>query len=269
MALQLIVNADDYGWDEAASQGILQLAKSGKLSSVTVMANKASDEDLLALATYRSKLSIGLHVTLNEGKPLSPFHEVLSLVNNQGEFYSSSTLWRRFLLGQVERSQIQLEIARQVQRLRVFGMEPSHADSHQHIHQFPLLGKAILKTLRLQGITKVRRCLPENTSDFRRLILTCFDRYTSSTLCSFQSPSLLLTSFAQSQKAELSQLKEQLHFLKERPHSSVELMCHPALSNREDSYLNRKAEYDFLMYSDWQQMLKDEGVDCVNYHTFS
>ncbi|RZK19263.1 MAG: ChbG/HpnK family deacetylase, partial [Hymenobacter sp.] len=111
-----------------------------------MMANFASDAELRALARLASPtLSVGLHLTLNAGQPLSAASQVPSLVDADGQFYTSSQLWQRFLRGQVKRAEMQLEVAAQLRRLAAAGRAPTHADSHQHLHQYPLLGPALLR----------------------------------------------------------------------------------------------------------------------------
>ena len=75
------------------------------MSSTTVMANFASAADLRELSRLASPaLSVGLHLTLNAGEPVSAASQVPSLVNAEGQFYSSSQLWQRFLQGKVRRA---------------------------------------------------------------------------------------------------------------------------------------------------------------------
>lgn len=266
--MKIIINADDYGLDEEANQGILTLVRAGVLSSLSIMANMADDYALKNIAIHTNTVSTGIHVTLNEGKPVSNPVQIRSLLDENGYFFSSSELLRKFSCGLVKPYHIELEIRNQMGRLRDFGIDISHADSHQHLHQYPFLGKIILAVLQKEGIKKVRRCLPETTTDFRRKVLNGFHFLSKNNLKPFKSPELLVTSFALQKDANLAIFESSMQDLKARKISVAEFMCHPALSNREDSYLNRKAEFDFLFYAPWQEALKAQGIDWVNYRNF-
>ncbi|RYY13931.1 MAG: ChbG/HpnK family deacetylase, partial [Cytophagaceae bacterium] len=168
---RLIINCDDYGWDAPATQAIVELGAAGQVSSTTVMANFASDADLRELAKLASPtLSVGLHLTLNAGQPLSAASQVPSLVGADGQFYTSSQLWQKFLRGQVQRADLKLEIAAQLRRLAAAGLDLSHADSHQHLHQYPLLGPALLRILHELGVRRVRRLTAAGRLDGRGLV---------------------------------------------------------------------------------------------------
>jgi len=263
--MKLIINADDYGWDSDATQAILSLIRANKLLSTTIMANLASDDDLQAIVSFTQTVSTGIHVTLNEGKPVSQTSTIPSLVNQKGFFYSSSQLWSNYLKGRIQKEHIERELNAQLNKLKDFGIIVSHADSHQHLHQYPFLGKVILEVLSKAGINNVRRSLPEVSTDFRRLVLTGFHFLSQNNLSQFSCPDVLVTSFAHQKQANLELFQEQILALNKRGVQCAEFMCHPGLSNRPDSYLNRKGEYNFLLDADWIKVLENEKVELINY----
>jgi chitin disaccharide deacetylase len=263
--MRLIINADDYGWDKDANLGIISLVRGGGLSSVSIMANLADDDALKNIAVHTQTISTGIHVTLNEGKPITDPRQVRSLLDEEGCFLNSSQLWSKVLSRKIKEYHVTLEIRNQMRRLRDFGIDISHADSHQHLHQYPFLGKMILQTLRNEGIKRVRRCRPENATDFRRVVLADFHLLSQNHLRPFKTPDVLVTSFAHKRDATLSIFQDSIQSLLKRKYNCAECMCHPALDNRGDSYLNRKAEYSFLMFAPWQEILEEEGVELINY----
>lgn len=265
--MKLIINADDYGWDEDSTQGILTLVRAGALSSVSIMANMADDYALKNIALHTNTVSTGIHITLNEGKPLSNPAEVTTLVDENGSFYNSSKLWKRAISGKVKYSHIQKELEAQLGKLRDFGIAISHADSHQHIHQYPFLSKSILDTIASLGVKNVRRCKPESVNDFRRKILLGFHFLSKGNLKSFKSPDVLGTNFAHQKEANMFLFEDFVEKSLNKDYDCVELMCHPALSNRPDSYLNRESEFAFLLYSPWKQFLEEAEVEWVNYRS--
>ena len=189
MQKKLIINCDDFGWDAPATEAILELGAAGQISSTTVMANFASDADLRALQKLASPtLSVGLHLTLNAGQPLSAAAAVPSLVDKDGQLYSSSQLWQRYLRGQVRWADLKTEIAAQLRRLAAAGLPPSHADSHQHLHQYPALGPALLVILRELGVRRVRRLTARGRLDGRGLVLQAFALSSRPALRGFATP---------------------------------------------------------------------------------
>jgi len=266
--MKLIINADDYGWDEDATQGILTLVRAGALSSVSIMANMADDYALKNIALHTNTISTGIHITLNEGMPVSNPVNVASLVDESGYFYKSSKLWERVISGKVKVSHIHKEVEAQIEKLRDFGIDISHSDSHQHIHQYPFLSKSILDAIASLGVKNVRRCKPESVSDFRRKILMGFYFLSKGNLKTFKTPDILGTNFAHQKEANMFVFEDFVKKSLYKDYTCIELMCHPALSNRPDSYLNRESEFAFLLYSPWQQFLEDEDVEWVNYRSF-
>ena len=253
MLKKLIINCDDYGWDAPATQAILELGAAGQVSSTTVMANFASDAELHELARLASPtLSVGLHLTLNAGQPLSAASAVPSLVGADGQFYSSSQLWQRYLRGQVRPAEMKMEVAAQLRRLASAGLALTHADSHQHLHQYPLLGPALLGILRELGVRRVRRLTAAGRLDGRGLVLRAF-----------ATPGALVSTFStEPASAEGFQRGVAAAF---RRASVAEFMSHPGLSERPGSPLMRVPEYAFWRSGEASEILRELGGEVVSY----
>jgi len=261
---KLIINCDDYGWDVPATQAILELGAAGQISSTTVMANFASDADLRALRKLASPtLSVGLHLTLNAGPPLSAATAVPSLIDADGQFYSSSQLWQRYLRGQVRRADLKTEIAAQLRRLATAGLPPSHADSHQHLHQYPLLGPALLSILRELGVRRVRRLTAAGRLDGRGLVLRAFAGSSRPALRGFATPGALVSTFS-TEPASASGFRRGVGAAF-RQAEVVEFMSHPGLSERPGSPLMRVPEYEFWRGGEARELLRELGGELVSY----
>jgi predicted glycoside hydrolase/deacetylase ChbG (UPF0249 family) len=262
---KLIINCDDFGWDAPATQAILELGAAGQVSSTTVMANFASAAELSELARLASPtLSVGLHLTLNAGQPLSAASQVPSLVNADGQFYSSSQLWQRFLRGKVRRTELRLEIAAQLKHLAAAGLALTHADSHQHLHQYPLLGPALLQILAELGVRRVRRLTAAGRLDSRGLILQAFAKTSHHALGPFRTPQALITTFStEAASADVFRRGVAAAF---RPGVQVaEFMSHPGLSERPGSPLMRVPEYEFWRSGAARELLREAGGEVVSY----
>ena len=261
---KLIINCDDYGWDAPATQAILELGAAGQVSSTTVMANFASDAELRKLARLASPtLSVGLHLTLNAGQPLSAASAVPSLVNAEGQFYSSSQLWQRYLRGQVRPAEMQVEIAAQLRRLAGAGLALTHADSHQHLHQYPLLGPALLGILRGLGVRRVRRLTAAGRFDARGLVLQAFAASSRAALRGFAMPGALVSTFS-TEAASAAGFRRGVAAAFRRT-TVAEFMSHPGLSERAGSPLMRVPEYEFWRSGATREILRELGGELVSY----
>lgn len=261
--MKLIINADDYGWDDDANSAILQLCREEKLHGVSIMANWVNKEALQGIVIFQPLVRLGIHVVLNEGKPLSVPDQIPSLVNREGNFYSSYQLWAKYLLGLVKKEHLRREIVAQVNFLKQGGVRLFHADSHQHIHQYPFLGKTILEVLKNEGIQSVRNCQPLETNDFRRRVLALFSWFSQKSLRDFKRNDLLITYLATNSHFQKQDLLDILIQMEARSVKEAELMCHPALFDREGSYLNRRREFVFLrslepVRSPWEVVLQTQ-----------
>lgn len=154
---QLIVNGDDYGLDESINGGIIRAFSEGILTSTTVLAN--GDAFLSGISALKSnpKLGVGVHLTLVNGRPLSPLSQVTSLVNQTGNFpVDYQEFFIRFLQGKVRLGEIKQEWAKQISQVKAQGLEITHLDSHQHLHVFPRIIDIAIELAGDFGINKIR-----------------------------------------------------------------------------------------------------------------
>lgn len=137
MSLFLIVNADDFGLTRGVNRAILACHLAGSVTSTTLMANMAAAEDAADIAREHPSLGVGLHFNLTIGRPITPSTRVPSLVDGDGQFLSRAELIKRALLRKVSSTELQTELQAQWRRLQALGVEPTHVDSHQHVHALP------------------------------------------------------------------------------------------------------------------------------------
>lgn len=133
----LIVNADDLGQTEGVNRGIETAHREGLVSSATLLANGAAFDGGVELAARCPGLGVGVHLNLVEGAPVAPPERVASLVDSHGQFWGKRGLAQRWFTGAIDPGQVRLEFAAQVNRIRQAGLEPTHFDSHQHLHVLP------------------------------------------------------------------------------------------------------------------------------------
>lgn len=152
--LRLIINVDDLGLHPAVRRAIEECAALGTVTSASVLAN---GPDLAAVKPIAG-VSFGAHLNILRGKPLSPAHEVRSLVGDDGLFVGSAAkLAARVMRRAVKRDEVRLEWSRQVAALRDRGLALSHVDGEKHTHCLPGLFAVACEVAAEHGIRWVRR----------------------------------------------------------------------------------------------------------------
>lgn len=154
---RLIVNADDFGLHAAVNQGIQVAHTDGIVSSASLMAGGAAFDEAVQIAEQCPELGVGVHLTLVGARPVLPAADVPSLVDETGCFYASYPLFlKRFLSGKIRLAEVERELAAQIEQVRLSGIQPSHLDSHQHLHVLPGLGGIVLDLARRFSIRAIR-----------------------------------------------------------------------------------------------------------------
>jgi predicted glycoside hydrolase/deacetylase ChbG (UPF0249 family) len=154
---RLIVNADDFGWSEAVTSGILLAHRDGIVTSTTLMTNLPGAEDALKRARREAPaLAVGLHLNLTEGEPLAGADEVGPLLEGGRFRRSLAGLIRLLRLSAAAREAAARELEAQVRWARDHGLEPCHIDSHKHVHLCPALLPAVIVLARRHGIRAIR-----------------------------------------------------------------------------------------------------------------
>jgi predicted glycoside hydrolase/deacetylase ChbG (UPF0249 family) len=163
---RLIVNADDFGMSRGISDGILLAHRFGFLTSASLMVNMpATDYAVERLATAPA-LSVGIHLNICRGRPISPGHDVPSLVDATGEFHSPPVMIRKLWRCQTSTQELETEFHAQIRWMKSRGLQPSHADSHHHMHIYPTAVSAFARAVAAEGIPSIRAsrfsCWPRN-----------------------------------------------------------------------------------------------------------
>ncbi|HUR20475.1 MAG TPA: ChbG/HpnK family deacetylase [Vicinamibacterales bacterium] len=115
----LVINADDFGQSPAVNEGILAAHRDGIVTSTSLMVRWPAAAEAAAAAAEFPALSIGLHLDLGEWS------------HDNGE-------WRALyqVVDGHDEQLVQQEIQSQLEQFRAMvGREPTHLDSHQHVHR--------------------------------------------------------------------------------------------------------------------------------------
>jgi predicted glycoside hydrolase/deacetylase ChbG (UPF0249 family) len=125
------------------------------------MANGAAFEDAVSSARSAPNLSVGCHVVLVDGTPVSPPDAVDTLLAIRSaepdKFYTSlSAFAARAMLGGFDRDQLVAEVTAQIRKLQSTGLQVTHLDTHKHAHIFPEILAALLRAARICGVRAIR-----------------------------------------------------------------------------------------------------------------
>jgi chitin disaccharide deacetylase len=138
MTIYAILNADDFGLSAGINRGIIAAHRHGVLTSASLMVVGDAFEEAVALAHDHSSLSIGVHLTLIEGKPVLPPGQVPSLVTADGRFCQSlGGFLLKWLAGQIWMDDVKQEFAAQIEKAMDRGVRIDKLDSHMHVHLLP------------------------------------------------------------------------------------------------------------------------------------
>lgn len=186
----LIVNADDFGQSAGINAGIVEAHRRGIVTSASLMVRGAAAAEAVALGRACPALSFGLHLDFGEWV-----------------FRDSAWVARYKVVPLDDQQVIRAEVARQLVVFnRMTGSQPTHIDSHQHVHlREPL--RAIAKEFADELCVPLRGC--------HSAIRYCGDFY--------------------GQDSDGSPLPDRisvdglLRILGDLPEGVVELCCHPAV----------------------------------------
>jgi chitin disaccharide deacetylase len=110
---ELIVNADDFGRSAGTNDGIIRAHEHGIVTSASLMVRWPAAEAAATYARHDPTLSVGLHVDLSEW------------AYREGQWVLV-----------YENAPADREVAAQLERFReLLGRDPTHLDSHQHVHR--------------------------------------------------------------------------------------------------------------------------------------
>ena len=253
MHRNLIINADDFGWDEDTVSTTISLLERGVVRSASLMTGRpASDRAISYAINNQAKFSFGLHFNIVDGhKPLSKF-DLPSLITDSGVFRASNPQRLRALAFRLSRREISCELDAQISHLVDRGIKISHVDSHGHLHKFPEILASMKPILRKYGITKIR--FPQSLYQSRNLPRSILNLYCQHFFRKIKHPD---NSFFLSDHSQNNWFMDFLSFL---PYGTTELGIHPG--DCEDW---RKVETKPFLDERIGDILKENNIDILSY----
>lgn len=148
----MIITADDFGRDASCTNAIAESLANGTITATSIMANASHFDHACDLARAQSLVGrIGVHLVLDEGPALS--REMLPFADAEGHLRVRRTLAP---LGAALSRAVEAELASQIERVMAAGIQPTHLDSHRHIHTAFPIGRIVVRLAQRYGIPYVR-----------------------------------------------------------------------------------------------------------------
>jgi predicted glycoside hydrolase/deacetylase ChbG (UPF0249 family) len=225
----LIVNADDFGQSPGVNRGVAEAHERGIVTSASLMVRWPASVAAAEYARAHPNLSVGLHLDLGEW------------AHRGGEWVC---LYR--VVPDSDTAALRDEVARQVDMFRdLIGRDPTHVDSHQHVHQGADV-LAVVGTL-AEGLgVPLRHYYPA--------VRYCGDFYGQ-------------TAKGESFSASVS-VEALVAIITALPVGVTELACHPALDGDVDSMyqFERTLEVQTLCDPRVRAALSAEGIQLRSFH---
>ena len=218
---RLIINADDFGLTAGVTAGIVETMQHGVVSSTTAMVCLPEAGENIKRFADSVMGRIGLHLQLTDGRPCAAVATLDTLVDGDGKFPRS---WRE--LDSCEPDQIRREWHAQIEKINGLGIQPTHIDTHHHVHRFPGIFEVYAEIAAAYGLP-ARALTPRMAGALRSRGALCPDYCETRWPGGQFKPEVFLTHISRA-------------FESTEGERTIELMCHPGFCDEE---LESKSTY--------------------------
>ena len=223
--VNLIINADDYGYFPCISRGILEAANAGVLTATSILANSPALKAQLEWLDSVESLDLGVHLNLTFRQPLTAtMTDKLSHWN--GCFPGAYLMSLLIMTGKISIQDVRAEWQAQIEACR--RKKLLFLNSHEHIHMLPVLFQLALELAQEFDIPHVRLTQADWIASFgiqslvRNTLMQAMQTFNRSLL---KVPPPVFLGLSRSGKLDYDYLAT--IFSKLEPGNSYELMCHP------------------------------------------
>lgn len=143
--MQIILNADDFGYSANINEAVLRAHRQGVLTSASLMVAGDAAEEAVALAQETPTLAVGLHVVVAGGRAVLSPEQIPHIVDGDGRFVDDPLrAGLRYFFSPTARKELAQELEAQFDRFAATGLSLSHVDSHMHMHLHPTVFEILL-----------------------------------------------------------------------------------------------------------------------------
>jgi len=268
MRRRLIINADDFGYAEGSVPAIITLYEVGVVTSTTALVNQPCWPDAAAYLRDHPGLGAGVHLVMNDGRPILSPEQAPSLVDAGGCFRDGTPLLVRY--GRLRPAELKAEWRAQIEQfIADTGRPPDHLDLHCYYpYVFPAWFRVSLELAQEYGHLPVRmpfddaldRKAPEMAADngfpvwyvrwqgrrYQRLVERC----------GLKRPNYFEMSFSEDGHRTVEYLLDLLDAL---PEGVTELLAHPGTGGW------REGDYRALLDPRVRQRIEESGIVLISY----
>ncbi len=263
---RLILCADDFAINAAASEGIAALARAGRLSATSAMVlSPRWAGDAALLQDLRGRIDVGLHLDWTS-----------DFARAAGHGLSLRGAMLRALLGGFDRAAARALIERQLDAFEsVWQAPPDHIDGHQHVQQFAGIREALVEALQARYPASGGAERPQLWPYLRLSCGTASDQRFKTRLIGGMGAAALarlaraagiacapaLSGIYDFDGGGAAYAARMAHWLQDAPEAAI-VMCHPALRAEagDEIGLARAWEYAYLASDAFAQALARAGV---------
>jgi len=269
------------------NRGIAEAHRNGIVTSASLLANGEAFAEAVELARDTGRLSVGVHLNLNDGPPVAPRESVPSLVNDSGEFEGGPDgLLLKIATRGLSMREVEIEWGAQISKARDAGIEPTHLDGHKHVHMLPGLFEIALRLAKRYGIGAIR--VSHEASSLRAALSTGERRAAVVLKQGVQARGLKLLARDARKQAERAGVSTADYFcgiaqtgeltkegvarlLRSLPEGTTELMCHPGYADdalRKTStrlQSSRQKEVEILTDKEIRNLVASQGIRLIDY----
>ena len=290
---QLIINADDLGFNQEVTDGIFDSHSNGVVTSTTLMVNMPAADYAVERIAKHPDLSVGIHVNLTTGVPVSDPCDVPSLVDADGQFHDHRKFMRLANRWKLETSDLEREMVAQFEKFESYGIQPTHADSHHHstycLQVFPVLLK-LLSQFKLRRMRSHRGWFhtdrtASNAMALRfKTLLTNVKRFpqriyyeVQHRMCKsrgFQVPDERYDFYKVVGNQKMGFRSECVpSMLASMPPGIIEMVCHPGYLSQDPIdnakfRQQRKDELDLMTSPSFAESLESSNIKLINFTQF-
>jgi predicted glycoside hydrolase/deacetylase ChbG (UPF0249 family) len=276
------------GWTEGVNRGIAEAHRNGIVTSASLLANGAAFESGVELAQTTPGLGIGVHLNLSDGEPVAQRELVTTLLNDRGELEGKpESLLLRLARRSVLLEEVEREWDAQIQKVRDFGVEPTHLDGHRHVQMLPGLFEIALRLAKRHGIAAIRISHEESSL---RSALSAGAKQKGAIVMrqGVQARGLKLLAPDAREQAERAGIAAADYFcgiaqtgeltregvmrlVEILPEGTTELMCHPGYADAELAksatrlQASRQAEVEILTDTGIRNLVASQGIRLIDY----
>ncbi len=269
--VQLIVNADDYGYFPCISRGIVDAAKTKTITATGILANHPRLSEQLDWLNTVPDLDLGVHLNLTFNQPLTNAMRE-KLARWQGCFPNAYSMSLMLVTGKMPIKIVREEWCAQIEACQ--SRKLVFLNSHEHIHMLPVLFPLVLELAEAYNIPHIRLTQAEwlkplsTAGLIRNTLMQAMQTINQQRV---KTPTPLFLGLSHSGKLNYDVLTGL--FSKLKAGKSYELMCHPGYFVTEEisdpkliAYHDWEAELSLLQSPQLQELYQRFNIRLSHYH---